>query len=254
MKIDVLTLFPEIPQVYFATSIMGKTVEKGLVAPHIVNVRDFAYDRHRTCDDAPYGGGAGMVMLAEPLDRALRSVDAWHKRVVYLSPAGRPFTQELAREFAGEEALVFVSGRYEGIDQRLIDFWVDDEVSIGDYVLSSGELAACVVIDAVYRLLEGAITAESLDEESFTDGLLEYPQYTRPEVWHDMTVPEVLRSGNHEAIRKWRLEKRLGKTLQCRPDLVASARDKVVLSAEAERVICNIAGERLKPIRRRKGV
>jgi tRNA (guanine37-N1)-methyltransferase len=252
MQIDVLTLFPEIPKVYFETSILGKTVEKGLVVPNMVNVRDFAFDKHKTCDDAPYGGGAGMVMLAEPLDLALRSVDAWHKRVVYLSPSGRPFSQDLARELSREESLVFVCGRYEGIDQRIIDFWVDDEVSIGDYVLSSGELAACVVIDAVYRLLEGAITPESLDEESFTDGLLEYPQYTRPEAWHDAEVPEVLLSGNHEEIRKWRLEQRLKKTLARRPDLVDRARQKGSLGKEAESMIGNITGVRQKPLRKRK--
>jgi tRNA (guanine37-N1)-methyltransferase len=252
MEIDVLTLFPEIPRVYFETSILGRAVEKGLVVPNIVNVRDFAADKHKTCDDAPYGGGAGMVMLPEPLDLALRSVNAWKKRVVYVTPSGRPFTQELAREFSRESTLVLVAGRYEGIDQRIIDFWVDDEVAIGDYVLSSGELAACVVVDAVYRLLEGAITAESLVEESFTDGLLEYPQYTRPEVWHDMRVPDVLLSGNHEHIRQWRLEKRLAKTLCRRPDLVDGARKTGGLSAEAERLIGNITGIAAKPLRRKK--
>ncbi len=243
MKFHVLTLFPEIPHAFFESSIMAKAVEKGIVAYDLVNIRDFAFDKHRTCDDSPYGGGAGMLMLAEPLDRALESVNARKKRVVYVTPSGKPFTQKLAQELSREDELVFICGRYEGVDQRIIDSWVDDEISIGDYVLSSGEVAAMVVIDAVYRLVDGVISFESLQEESYSDGLLEYPQYTRPEVYKGLSVPAVLLSGHHENIRKWRLEKRLAKTLANRPDLICSARCNGNLSMEAEKMIEKITGQ-----------
>ena len=246
MKFHVLTLFPEIPHAFFESSIMAKTVEKGIVAYDLVNIRDFAFDKHKTCDDSPYGGGAGMLMLPEPLSLALKSVFKGinetqgrkaKKRVVYVTPSGKPFTQKLAQELSQTENLIFICGRYEGIDQRIIDSWVDDEISIGDYVMSSGELAATVIIDAVYRLIDGVISHESLEEESFTDGLLEYPQYTRPEVFDGRNVPEVLLSGHHENIRKWRLKKRLEKTLRMRPDLVAKARENGTLTEEAEKMI-----------------
>jgi tRNA (guanine37-N1)-methyltransferase len=193
-----------------------------------LNIRDYAPDKHKTCDDMPYGGGAGMLMLAAPLCRALevagarkKAVDAGARpRVVYLSPSGAPFSQRLAAELAREPELVLVCGRYEGIDQRVIDLYVDDEISVGDYVLSSGEVAALALIDATYRLLDRVIRAESLDEESFEGGLLEYPQWTRPEEYDSLCVPEVLLSGHHEHIRKWRLQKRLEKTRAVRPDLL----------------------------------
>ncbi|MCI6479866.1 MAG: tRNA (guanosine(37)-N1)-methyltransferase TrmD [Spirochaetia bacterium] len=243
MKFHVLTLFPEIPRAFFESSIMAKAVEKEIIAYDLVNIRDFAFDKHKTCDDSPYGGGAGMLMLPEPLDRALESVKAYKKRVIYVTPSGKPFTQKLARELSKEEELVFICGRYEGIDQRIIDAWVDDEVSIGDYVLSSGEVAATVMIDAIYRLIEGVISSESLEEESFSTGLLEYPQYTRPEVYKGMKVPEVLLSGHHENIRKWRLERQLAKTLAYRPDLIDEARRTGELSLEAEKMIETITGQ-----------
>lgn len=243
MKFHVLTLFPEIPRAFFESSIMAKAVEKEIIAYDLVNIRDFAFDKHKTCDDSPYGGGAGMLMLPEPLDRALESVKAYKKRVIYVTPSGKPFTQKLARELSKEEELVFICGRYEGIDQRIIDAWVDDEVSIGDYVLSSGEVAATVMIDAIYRLVEGVISSESLEEESFSTGLLEYPQYTRPEVYKGMKVPEVLLSGHHENIRKWRLERQLAKTLAYRPDLIDKARRTGELSLEAEKMIETITGQ-----------
>lgn len=246
MKFHVLTLFPEIPRAFFESSIMAKAVEKEIIAYDLVNIRDFAFDKHKTCDDSPYGGGAGMLMLPEPLDRALESVKAYKKRVIYVTPSGKPFTQKLARELSKEEELVFICGRYEGIDQRIIDAWVDDEVSIGDYVLSSGEVAATVMIDAIYRLVEGVISSESLEEESFSTGLLEYPQYTRPEVYKGMKVPEVLLSGHHENIRKWRLERQLAKTLAYRPDLIDEARRTGELSLEAEKMIETITGQVLK--------
>ena len=258
MKFYVLTLFPEIPRAFFENSIMAKAVEKGIIAYELVNIRDFAFDKHKTCDDSPYGGGAGMLMKTEPLCKALESVKVKSKflddgtvkktkkskknktkgkRVIYVTPSGKPLTQKLAYELSQEEELVFICGRYEGIDQRIIDSYVDDEISLGDYVLSSGELAATVIIDSVYRLVDGVISSESLEEESFSDGLLEYPQYTRPEVFKGMKVPDVLLSGHHENIRKWRLKKRLAKTLQNRPEMISSARLSGKLTDEAEQMI-----------------
>jgi tRNA (guanine37-N1)-methyltransferase len=229
MKYTVLTLFPEITDAFFANSIMAKAIKRGIIEYQAVNIRDFAADKHKTCDDAPYGGGPGMLMLPEPLDLAIKSVlhaeNTAKPRVIYLSPSGRPFNQELARELAAEKELILICGRYEGIDQRIIDRYVDDEISVGDYVLSSGEVAALAVIDATYRLVDSVICAESLDEESFSGGLLEYPQFTRPEVFDTIKVPEVLLSGHHEQIRLWRLEKRVEKTLRQRPDLIQRGRE-----------------------------
>jgi len=199
---------------------MARSVEKELVSYNLVNFREFANDKHHKCDDEPYGGGAGMVLKAGPLAAALDSMGTAGKRIVYLSPSGKLFNQALAAEFAGESELVLISGRYEGIDQRIIDEYVDDEISLGDYVLSSGETAALVIIDAVYRLLDGVINNLSLAEESHSGGLLEYPHYTRPEIFHDRAVPKVLLSGNHEEIRKWRLACSLKKTMETRPDLL----------------------------------
>lgn len=220
MTFTILTLFPEIVEPFFRTSIMGKAVERGLIQYRVINFRDFAQDRHKTCDDAPYGGGAGMVIKPEPLAGALDSVNALDKRVIYPSPSGVPFHQATAERWATEEEIILICGRYEGIDQRIIDLYVDEEVSLGDYVLSSGELAAMVMVDAVYRLKEGIISGESLLEESFQDSLLEYPHYTRPEVFRGLRVPEVLIGGHHEKIRRWRMEKRLEKTARNRPDLL----------------------------------
>lgn len=243
MKFTVLTLFPQIPQAYFENSIMARAVEKGIIAYDLVNIRDFATDKHRTCDDSPYGGGAGQLMMTEPLGRALDSVNASGKHVIYATPGGKPFTQEKALELSRKDELVIICGRYEGIDQRIIDYYVDEEISIGDYVMSSGEVSATVIIDTVYRLIDGVIRSESLDEESYSDGLLEYPQYTRPPVYKDMEVPDVLLSGNHENIRKWRLKKRLEKTLANRPDLIMQARLKGQLTSEAEKMIEEITNQ-----------
>ncbi len=222
-RITVLTLFPDLVQQYFATSIVGKAVDRGAIVPDVVNIRDFATDRHRTCDDAPYGGGAGMVLLPEPLGRALDSVDADRRHVVFPSPSGRPFTQATAERLAGMDGVVLICGRYEGIDQRIIDHFVDEEVSLGDYVLSSGELAAMVVIDAVYRLRDGMLRPESVSDESFQDGLLEYPHYTRPEEFRGRRVPEVLLSGHHARIAEWRRRQQLIKTARNRRDLLERA-------------------------------
>jgi len=223
VKFTVCTLFPGILANYFDSSIMARAVQKGIIQYDLVNIREYAEDRHRTCDDAPYGGGAGMVFKPVPLGRALDAVSADKKRVVFPTPSGRLFTERYAEELSREEELVFICGRYEGIDQRIIDLYVDDEVSVGDYVLSSGEVAALVIIDGVYRLLEGVINGESLREESFEGGLLEYPHYTRPEEYRGMRVPEVLLSGHHLKIEQWRMEKRLEKTREFRPDLLQTS-------------------------------
>ncbi|MDC7231809.1 MAG: tRNA (guanosine(37)-N1)-methyltransferase TrmD [Spirochaetales bacterium] len=220
MKFTILTLFPEIVEAFFSSSIMKKAVEKGLIEYNLVNIRDFAHDRHRTCDDAPYGGGAGMVLKTEPLALALDSVRASDIRTVFPTPSGVKYTQKIAHELSEEKEIVLICGRYEGIDQRIIDLYVDDEVCIGDYVISSGEIASLVVIDSIYRLCDGVITQESLEEESFQGKLLEYPHYTRPEVFRGQKVPDILLSGHHAKIEEWRQEKRLEKTIKNRPDLL----------------------------------
>ncbi|MCL2092960.1 MAG: tRNA (guanosine(37)-N1)-methyltransferase TrmD [Treponema sp.] len=249
MKYTVLSLFPELCDAYAASSIMAKALDRGIIEYRSMNIRDYAQDKHRSCDDAPYGGGAGMLMLPEPLGLALEAagaVDRFRfpeekraskKRVIYLSPSGRPFTQSLARELAGEEELILICGRYEGIDQRIIDAYTDDEISVGDYVLSSGEVAALIIIDATYRLIDRVISAASLDEESFSGGLLEYPQYTRPEIYGTLRVPEVLLSGHHEHIRRWRLEKRVEKTLALRPDLIRLGEESLLFDDEVRTLI-----------------
>jgi tRNA (guanine37-N1)-methyltransferase len=233
VKITVLTLFPEILAAFFESSIMARAVKSGRIEYRLVNIRDFATDRHRTCDNYPYGGGAGMVLMPGPLAAALESVGARSSRTIYMSPSGKLFDQRRAEELSREESLVIICGRYEGIDQRIIDRYVDDEISIGDYVVSSGETAALVLIDAVYRLVDGVINRESLEEESFRDGLLEYPHYTRPEVFDGMAVPEILLGGNHAEIRKWRLGKSLEKTVRNRPELLVASS----LSEEAKRML-----------------
>jgi tRNA (guanine37-N1)-methyltransferase len=222
----VLTLFPGIFEGFLQESILARAIERGLVTIRLVDVRDYAADRHRICDDYPYGGGPGMVMKPEPLAAALEAVGAGAqgrgRRVVFLTPSGRLYRQETAAGLAGEAEIVLVCGRYEGVDQRVIDAFATDELSVGDYVLSGGEVAAMAVIDTVARLLPGVITGESLAEESFVGGLLEYPQSTRPEEFRGMRVPEVLLSGHHERIRRWRLERSVEKTMRLRPELLAS--------------------------------
>jgi tRNA (guanine37-N1)-methyltransferase len=249
MKYTVLTLFPEITDAFFANSIMAKAIKRGIIEYRAINIRDFATDKHKTCDDAPYGGGPGMLMLPEPLGLAIESALSGEidgtaadtslpkPRVIYLSPSGRPFNQELARELAVKRELILICGRYEGIDQRIIDRYVDDEISVGDYVLSSGEVAALAVIDATYRLVDTVIRADSLAEESFSGELLEYPQFTRPEVYDRIKVPEVLLSGHHEQIRLWRLEKRVEKTLRQRPDLIRRGRELGIYNDEINGII-----------------
>ena len=222
MRFTVVTLFPEIIDGYFANSIMAKAVESGMVEYSVVNIRDYAEDRHKTCDDAPYGGGAGMVLKPEPLSAAIEN-NFHDEKIIYMSASGTRFTQGTAHELSREKGLMMLCGRYEGVDQRIIDRYVDMELCIGDFVLSSGEVAALACIDAVYRLCEGIISADSLEEESFQNGLLEYPHYTRPEVFQGMKVPEVLLSGHHENIQAWRLQKSIEKTMKNRRDLLKKA-------------------------------
>jgi tRNA (guanine37-N1)-methyltransferase len=224
MRIDVLTIFPEYFAGVLATSLLGKAVAKGTLDVRLHQLRDFTTDRHRTVDDTPYGGGHGMVMKVEPLVAALESISPEGATRILLTARGSRFTQEVARRLAAAPSLVLVCGRYEGIDERITGF-VDEQLAIGDYVLSGGEAAAAVVIDAVARLIPGVIGNEgSLDEESFADGLLEYPQYTRPEVFRGVRVPDVLLSGNHAEVARWRREAALAATAERRPDLLRDRR------------------------------
>lgn len=249
MRITVLSLFPGILRGYFESSIMARAVERGLIGYELVDIRDYATDKHRKCDDEIYGGGAGMLMLPGPLDAALRAAGARDAavapaaRTICLTPSGRLLNQAYARELAGEERLILICGRYEGIDQRIIDRYVDDEVSIGDYVISSGEVAALVLVDAVYRLIPGVIKGESLAEESFTgpggSSLLEYPQYTHPAIHDTVPVPGVLLSGHHAKIDRWRLREQVRKTLAYRPELLAAGN----LSGELRGILEEIASE-----------
>lgn len=220
MKYTILTLFPEIIESYFANSIMKRAVDGNIIDYNVINFREFAEDKHRTCDDAPYGGGAGMVLKPEPIAAALDFIKAAGKRIIVPSPSGKLLDQAKAQELAAEKELVFICGRYEGIDFRVIEEYNCEELCIGDYVLSSGEIAALTVIDCVYRLIDGVISEESLNEESFADGLLEYPQYTRPREFRGREVPEILLSGNHAKITAWRQQISLEKTRQNRPELI----------------------------------
>ena len=223
MKITVLTLFPEMVEPFFTSSIMKRAVEKGIITYSIVNFRDYAEGRHRKTDDIVYGGGAGMLLSPDPLFKCIKNLGLEGKRTIFPTPSGKLLNQKYSEELSKEEELVFICGHYEGLDQRVIDTYVTDEISIGDYVLSSGETAATVIIDSVYRLIEGVITDESLCDESFSNGLLEYPQYTRPEVYCNKNVPDVLLSGNQRHITEWRRFKGLEKTLLNRPDLLSHA-------------------------------
>lgn len=239
MRVTILTLFPGLFQGFLESSILARAIARGIVVVRLVDIRDFAVDKHHVCDDAAYGGGPGMVMKPEPIAAALEASSAPGARVVYLTPAGRRFTQRVAEELAGEAELTLLCGRYEGIDQRVIDAFVTDELSVGDYVLSGGEVAAMALVDAIARLVPGVITGESLEEESFSGGLLEYPHYTRPEEFRGMKVPEVLLSGHHEKIRQWRLRKSVEKTMRHRPELL----DSESLPEEAQEIVRRIRRE-----------
>ncbi len=223
IRFDAITLFPEMFAAVTQSGITSRALEKGLWQFNAWNPRDFTTDNYRTIDDRPYGGGPGMVMLAEPLEKAIAAVKAaGGGRVIYLSPQGARLDHKKVMSLAAEPALTLLCGRYEGIDERLIEKCVDEEVSVGDYVLSGGELAAMVLVDAVVRQLPGALgDGQSAVEESFAAGLLDCPQYTRPEVWSGEKVPDVLMSGHHEWIRRWRLKQSLARSWKRRPDLVA---------------------------------
>ena len=219
MKFDVLTLFPEMFEI-LNQSIIGKAIEKDLIDINLINIRDFSKDKHKKVDDTPYGGGAGMVMKPDVVYDAYQSIKDKNAKVIYMSPQGKPLNQKKVEELSKENHLIILCGHYEGIDQRVLDKIVDEEISIGDYVLTGGEIPAMVLIDSVSRYVEGVLKEESVKEESFSNGLLEYPQYTRPEVFEGMKVPEVLLSGHHENIEKWRKEKPLEMTKKKRPDIL----------------------------------
>ena len=219
MKFDVLTLFPEMFEP-LKQSIIKRASERKIIDINLVNIRDFSENKHNKVDDTPYGGGAGMLMKADVVDRAYNSVKSENAKVVYLTPQGKTLNQKIVKNLAKQEHLILLCGHYEGIDQRVLDKIVDEEISIGDYVLTGGELPAMVLIDSVSRYVEGVLSNESTEEESFSNGLLEYPQYTRPEVFDNVKVPDVLISGHHENIRKWRKKKSLENTLKKRPDLL----------------------------------
>jgi tRNA (guanine37-N1)-methyltransferase len=235
MKFDVLTLFPEMFEPV-EQSIIGRAKEKKLIEINLINIRDFSENKHKKVDDTPYGGGAGMVMMPDVVYRAYNFVKTENAKVIYMSPQGKVLNQEKVKKLSKEEHLILLCGHYEGIDQRVIDEIVDEEISIGDYVLTGGELPAMVLIDSVSRYVDGVLTKDSTTEESFSEGLLEYPQYTRPEVFENRKVPDVLLSGHHENIRKWRRCESLKNTLNKRPELL----EKVSLSEEDKKFLKNI--------------
>lgn len=234
MKYYVMTLFPEMIVSGMNTSIMGRAQKEGIISLEVVNIRDYAGNKHGKVDDYPYGGGAGMLMQAEPVYQCYQSIEekiGKPARVVYLTPQGEPFHQDKAQELAKEENLVFLCGHYEGIDERVLEEIVTDYVSIGDYVLTGGELPAMVLMDAVSRLVPGVLSNEvSAEFESFYDNLLEYPQYSRPEIWREKRVPQVLLSGHHQNVETWRRQEAIRRTLERRPDLL----DTAVLSKKEE--------------------
>ena len=238
MRFYIMTLFPEMVMDGLNTSIIGRAVEKGLLSVDAVNIRDYAFNKHNSVDDYPYGGGAGMLMQAEPVYQCYQAVkeriescrrqengrEPGKHRVIYLSPQGKTFHREMAEEFAQEEDLVFLCGHYEGIDERVLEEIVTDYVSVGDYILTGGELPAMIMVDAISRLVPGVLHNDvSAEFESFQDHLLEYPQYSRPEIWHEKRVPEVLLSGHHANIEKWRKEQSVIRTAANRPDLLKKA-------------------------------
>lgn len=232
MNFHIMTLFPDMVEQGLKTSIIGRAEAKGLLSIDAVNIRDYAFNKHQSVDDYPYGGGAGMLMQAEPVFQCYEAVcqktkasqEGKRPRLVYLSPQGRTFNQEMAEEFAKEEELILLCGHYEGIDERVLEEIVTDYVSIGDYVLTGGELAAMVMVDAISRLVPGVLHNDvSAEFESFQDHLLEYPQYSRPETWHGKQVPPILLSGHHANIEKWRREQSIIRTAENRPDLLEKA-------------------------------
>lgn len=225
MKFHILTLFPDMITDGLNTSILGRAIQNGHISLEAVNIRDYTLDKHKKVDDYPYGGGAGMLMQAQPIYDAYMSIVEKNKtknriRTIYVTPQGPVFTQKMAKEFAAEEELIFLCGHYEGVDERVLEEIVTDYVSIGDYVLTGGELPAMVMVDAISRMVPGVLSnSESKETESFENCLLEHPQYSRPEEWHGKKVPEVLLSGHHKNIEKWRMEQSIERTKERRPDL-----------------------------------
>ncbi len=238
MQFDVLTLFPEMFKI-LDESIIGKAKEKGLINVNLINIRDFSKDKHKKVDDTPYGGGAGMVMQPEVVYDAYKSIKDDKAKVIYMSPQGKKLNQSKVEELSKKEHLILLCGHYEGIDQRVIDEIVDEEVSIGDYVLTGGELPAIVLIDSISRYVQGVIKEDSKKEESFAQGLLEYPQYTRPEVFKNRQVPDILLSGHHGNIDKWRRKQSLRVTFSKRPDLL----ENIQLSDEDKQILEEIKNE-----------
>lgn len=232
MQFDVLTLFPEMFEP-LNESIIGRAKEKGLININLINIRNFSKNKHKKVDDTPYGGGAGMVMMPDVVYDAYKSLDSKDAKVIYMSPQGQKLNQKKVVELSKEKHIILFCGHYEGIDQRVIDEIVDEEISIGDYVLTGGELPAMIVIDSVSRYIEGVLKDDSTKEESFSEGLLEYPQYTRPEIFNGKQVPEVLLSGHHENIDKWRREQSLINTKKKRPDLL----ENIELSEKDKRIL-----------------
>ena len=246
MKINVLTLFPEMFTAVTESSILGKAAEKGILDINLINIRDFSKDRHNKADDTPYGGGVGMVMFCQPIFDALRSIGAEEKKIIYMSPRGSVLNQEKIEELASLDEMTVLCGHYEGVDQRVLDYWNMEEISIGDYVLNGGELAAMVMIDAVSRFVPGVLgTSESAADESIYSGLLEYDQYTKPRVYEGLEVPEVLFNGNHKLIHLWQFRKSLELTKEKRPDLwEAYLSEEKNLSKEEKKILEEIV---LKP-------
>ena len=245
MKIKILTIFPEMFDSVLSTSILGRARKEGLLEVEMVDIRPFSERKHKNTDDYPFGGGAGMIMLAQPIQDAMRFAmgEHFHGKRIYMGPRGKQLTTSLARELAGEEELILLCGHYEGVDQRVLDTCVDMEISLGDYILTGGELAAMVLTDCVARFVPGVLgSAESPEGESFSDGLLEYPQYTRPRNWQGMDVPEVLLNGNHAEIRAWRRRESLKATMRWRPDLLERAtlsqEDEIMLKELRESCFC----------------
>jgi tRNA (guanine37-N1)-methyltransferase len=236
MRFDILTLFPGMFSSPLQESIIGRAIERGLLQIHTIDIRDFTSDKHQVVDEPPYGGGQGMVMKVEPIARAIESVKSHHPSAptIYLTPQGKTFNQEFARRLSLQSHLILLCGRYEGVDERVRELFIDEEISIGDYVLTGGELAAMVMIDAISRLIPGVLGSDrSVEEDSFFNSLLEYPQYTRPVEFRGNSVPEVLLSGNHSAISRWRRREALRRTGLRRPDLLAKAH----LSEEDEKLM-----------------
>ena len=232
MKFDVLTLFPEMFEP-LNTSIIGRAVKEKLIEINLTNIRDFSKDKHKKVDDTPYGGGSGMVMKPDVVYEAYKSVKDENAKVIYMSPQGKVLNQNKVIELSKEKHLIILCGHYEGIDQRVIDKIVDEEISIGNYVLTGGELPAMVLIDSVSRYIDGVLNEDSTTEESFSQGILEYPQYTRPEIFEEIKVPEILQSGHHENINKWRKKQALKNTYYKRPELL----ENVDLSEEDKKYL-----------------